>query len=37
MVKIYVRWIKAGKMTIDDVPKRWQDAVKKLLGDDYNA
>ena len=37
MAKIYVRWIKAGKMTIDDVPKRWQDAVKKLLGDDYNA
>ena len=32
MAKIYVRWIKAGKMTIDDVPKRWQDAVKKLLG-----
>ena len=37
MAKIYVRWIKAGKMTIDDVPKRWQDAVKKLLGDDYHA
>ncbi len=31
MAKIYARWIKAGKMTIDDVPKRWQDAVKKLL------
>ena len=31
MTKIYVRWIKAGKMTIDDVPARWKEAVRKLL------
>ena len=31
MAKIYARWIKAGKMTIDDVPARWKKAVKKLL------
>lgn len=31
MAKIYARWIKAGKMTIDDVPARWKGAVKKLL------
>ena len=26
MVKIYVRKIKAGQMTLDDVPARWHDA-----------
>ena len=31
MAKIYARWIKAGKMAIDDVPARWKEAVKKLL------
>ena len=31
MAKIYARWIKAGKMTIDDVPEHWKEAVKKLL------
>ncbi len=31
MVKIYVRWIKAGRMTIDDVPERWREEVRKLL------
>jgi len=28
MVAIYVRWIKAGKMTIDEVPARWKEAVR---------
>ena len=31
MVKIYVRQIKAGKMTLDDVPLKWRDAVRKAL------
>lgn len=31
MVAIYVRWIKSGKMTLEDVPERWRDAVKSAL------
>lgn len=31
MVAIYVRWIKAGKMTLEDVPERWREAVQKAL------
>ena len=31
MVKIYVRKIKAGEMTIDDVPQRWREAVREAL------
>lgn len=31
MAKIYYRQIKAGKLTIADVPERWRDAVKTLL------
>ena len=31
MVKIYVRKIKAGEMTLDDVPHRWRKAVEKAL------
>jgi hypothetical protein len=33
MVAIYVRWIKAGRITIDDVPERWREAVRKALED----
>lgn len=33
MVAIYVRWIKAGKMTIDDVPTRWREAVAEALAE----
>lgn len=33
MVAIFVRWIKAGRMTIDDVPERWREAVRKALED----
>ena len=36
MVKIYYRKIKDGKMTIDDVPERWRDAVKAMLYDEVN-
>ena len=31
MVKIYVRKIKAGEMTIDEVPLRWREAVAAAL------
>ena len=31
MVKIYIRKILAGEMTIDDVPERWREAVREAL------
>lgn len=31
MAKIYYNRIKAGIMTIDDVPARWKAAVQALL------
>lgn len=31
MAKIYARRIKAGIMTIEDVPEIWREKVKKLL------
>ena len=31
MAKIYYNRIKAGIMTIDDVPARWRAAVQKML------
>ena len=31
MVKIYVRKIRAGQMTIDEVPERWREAVEREL------
>lgn len=31
MVNIYVRKIRAGQMTLDDVPARWRDAVEAAL------
>ena len=33
MAVIYARWIKKGKMTIDEVPEKWREAVEKLIGD----
>lgn len=32
MVAIYVRWIKAGKMTLNEVPTKWRDAVAEAIG-----
>lgn len=32
MVAIYVRWIRAGRMTLDEVPERWREAVRDALG-----
>lgn len=34
MAKIYYRKIKAGQMTIEQVPARWRDAVQALLDAD---
>ena len=31
MAQIYVRWIRAGRMTIDDVPAHWREEVAALL------
>lgn len=31
MVNWYVKQIKKGKMTIEQVPERWRDAVRKAL------
>lgn len=31
MVKIYIRMIRAGRMTLDDVPERWRDEVAAEL------
>lgn len=31
MVKIYVRKIRNGDMTLEEVPMRWRDAVREAL------
>ena len=31
MVDIYVKRIRAGKMTIHQVPERWREAVRKII------
>ena len=34
MAKIYYNRIKAGIMTLEDVPARWRAAVEKMLEED---
>ena len=34
MVAIYVRWIKAGRMTLADVPEKWREDVREKLDKD---
>lgn len=34
MAQFYVKRIKEGKMTLDEVPARWYEEVKKLLEED---
>lgn len=34
MAKIYYKAVRAGKRTLDSVPERWRDEVKKLLDAD---
>lgn len=31
MIAIYIKWIKARRMTIDDVPIKWREEVRKAL------
>lgn len=31
MVKIYIRMIRAGRMTLDEVPERWREEVREAL------
>lgn len=33
MAKLYAKRIKAGQMTIDDVPARWREEVERLLNE----
>ena len=33
MVKLYLRKINEGKITIDDVPLLWREKVRKVLGE----
>lgn len=33
MVNIYVRKIRAGEMTLEDVPMRWREKVREALGE----
>ena len=32
MVQLYVAFIKAGRKTLDDVPDKYRETVKKELG-----
>lgn len=34
MVNFYVKMIKLGRITIDDVPMLWQEAVRAALDDE---
>lgn len=33
MVNFYVKRIRKGLMTLEDVPERWRDAVAEALGE----
>lgn len=33
MVKLYVKKIRAGQMTLEEVPERWREAVREALED----
>lgn len=33
MVNLYVKLIKMGRKTIDDVPELWREAVREALGE----
>lgn len=34
MAKVYYKRVKAGLMTIDEVPKKWRDEVQEMLDND---
>jgi hypothetical protein len=31
MAKIYLRKIRAGEMTLEEVPERWREEVRRML------
>lgn len=31
MVKLYVKKIRAGQMTLEQVPEKWREAVRRAL------
>ena len=31
MVRIYIYCVKCGKMSVDDVPEKWRDEVRKEI------
>lgn len=37
MAKIYVRRIKAGLMSLEDVPMLWREKVKQMLEQEENV
>lgn len=37
MVAIYVRWIREERMTLEDVPARWREAVQNALEANQDA
>ena len=37
MAKLYYNRIKAGIMTIDEVPARWRVAAQRMLDEDENG
>ena len=34
LLELYVKKIKAGTMTLDDVPFKWRDEVRRMLEED---
>ena len=33
MIKLYVKRIKAGLMSVEEVPSRWREAVREALNE----
>jgi hypothetical protein len=31
MAAIYARWIRSGKLTLEEVPEKWRSQVEELL------
>lgn len=31
MIKIYLTWIRTGRMSVEDVPERWRNNVKAAM------
>lgn len=37
MIKFYIARVKAGKMTVQDVPPKWRAEVAKVIAAEKNA